>query len=71
MAAKTLTFGIMHMTIAFGVVWLLTGSWIVGGAVALIEPAVNTIGYAVHEHLWARRGTRWRVGPPAGASGRA
>lgn len=53
--AKTITFGIMHVSIAFGVVWAMTGSWTVGGAVALIEPCINTIAYFFHEKAWARR----------------
>lgn len=55
---KTLTFGLMHVTIAFALVWAITGSPALGGAVALIEPLVNTVGYAVHERLWARRARR-------------
>ena len=38
---KTITFAMMHFTIAFGVVYAMTGSWLLGGAVALVEPAVN------------------------------
>jgi len=52
--AKTATFGIMHVTIAFAVVWVMTGSWLIGGAVALVEPCVNTVAYFFHERAWAR-----------------
>jgi len=55
---KTLTFGLMHFSIAFLVVWALTGDWMVGGAVALIEPAINTIGYFFHEKAWAHADAR-------------
>jgi len=51
---KTLTFAVMHMSVAFGVVYLLTGSLALGGAVALIEPAVNTVAYFFHEKVWER-----------------
>ena len=51
---KTISFAIMHFTIAFAVAYALTGSVIVGGAVALIEPAVNTVAYHFHERLWRR-----------------
>jgi len=51
---KTVSFAIMHFSIAFGVAYALTGDLIIGGAVALIEPAVNTVGYYFHEKLWAR-----------------
>ncbi|MBA1145704.1 DUF2061 domain-containing protein [Ectothiorhodospiraceae bacterium WFHF3C12] len=52
---KTLSFGAMHISIAFGVTYLLTGSIAVGSAVALVEPLVNTVGYFFHEKFWQRR----------------
>ena len=52
---KTISFTIMHFAIAFSVTYALTGDWAVGGAVALIEPAVNSVGYFFHERLWERR----------------
>ena len=42
---KTITFAIMHFTIAFAVTYLITGSFVLGGLIAVIEPAVNTVGY--------------------------
>ena len=50
--AKTLSFAVMHMTIAFSVVYLLTGDVLAGGAVALIEPLCNTVAFYFHEKLW-------------------
>lgn len=50
--SKTITFGAVHFTVAFSVAYLLTGSWLVGGAIALVEPAINTIAYHFHEKLW-------------------
>lgn len=49
---KTITFAIMHFSIAFSVAYLLTGDMLVGGLIALVEPAINTIGYVIHERLW-------------------
>lgn len=60
---KTFTFAIMHMSVAFGVVYLMTGSLAIGGAVALVEPAVNTVAYFFHEKLWNR--PRRNIEPPA------
>lgn len=51
---KTATFASMHFTIAFGVAWALTGDPIVGGLVALVEPAVNTVAFYFHEKVWKR-----------------
>jgi len=53
---KTLSFALMHFSIAFTVAYALTGDVVVGGAVALVEPAVNTIGYYFHERFWKRLG---------------
>jgi uncharacterized membrane protein len=53
---KTLSFAIIHMAVAFSVVYLMTGSWALGGAVALIEPAINTVAYFFHEKAWELRG---------------
>lgn len=51
---KTITFTAMHIAIAFTVVYLMTGSVMVGGAVALIEPLCNSVGYFLHERVWER-----------------
>ncbi len=51
---KTLTFALMHFSIAFSLAYLITGSLVIGGLLALIEPLVNTLGYVVHERIWAR-----------------
>lgn len=51
---KTITFAGMHFSIAFGVVYLLTGSILIGGTVALVEPAVNTVAFYFHEKIWKR-----------------
>ena len=51
--AKTLTFAAVHMGVAFGVGYAMTGSLAVGGALALVEPLVNTVAYFFHEKAWA------------------
>jgi uncharacterized membrane protein len=53
---KTLSFGALHVSVAFTVAYLMTGSLMLGGALALVEPAVNTVAYFVHERIWARFG---------------
>lgn len=49
---KTISFAIVHFTVAFTLAWVMTGSWIVGGALALVEPAVNTVAFFFHEKAW-------------------
>ena len=51
---KTMRFAVMHFSVAFGVTYALRGDLVVGGLVALVEPAVNTMGYYFHEKLWDR-----------------
>lgn len=51
---KTASFGVMHIAVAFLVVWAMTGDWVVGGAVALVEPLVNTVAYHFHEKVWSK-----------------
>ena len=51
---KTFTFAVMHFSVAFLVVYALTGSFLIGGTVALIEPTVNTVGFYFHELIWRR-----------------
>ena len=49
---KTLTFAGVHMAVAFAVGYAMTGSVAVGGALALVEPLVNTVAYYFHEQVW-------------------
>lgn len=53
---KTLTFAVLHFSVAFGVSYLITGSAPLATAIALIEPACNTVAYFFHERAWARWG---------------
>ena len=51
---KTMTFAAVHFSVAFTVAYLMTGSVLVGGAIALLEPAINTVAYHIHEQVWTR-----------------
>ncbi|SOZ15470.1 conserved exported hypothetical protein [Cupriavidus taiwanensis] len=53
--AKTLTFGIMHLGIAFSVTYALTGSLAVSGAVTFIEPTINTVAHYFFDKYWDKR----------------
>ncbi|MBE8718616.1 DUF2061 domain-containing protein [Cellvibrio polysaccharolyticus] len=52
--AKTASFALVHLTVAFCVGYALTGSVVVGGAIALVEPAINTVAYFFHEMAWKK-----------------
>lgn len=51
---KTLSFAAVHFCVAFLVGYLMTGSLLVGSALALIEPACNTVAFYFHEKVWQR-----------------
>lgn len=57
---KTLSFATIHFIIAFSVAYLLTGDFLLGSLIALIEPSVNTIAYYYHEKIWTK--TSWLSG---------
>lgn len=71
---KTATFAAVHFTVAFAVGYLITGSFVLASAVALIEPMVNTVAYYFHEIAWNRWDGRGRgavnVQPERALSGR-
>lgn len=49
---KTISFGILHMMVAFTVGYAFTGSWMVGGLMAIVEPIINTVVFYFHEKVW-------------------
>ena len=51
---KTITFAMLHFSVAFSVAYILTGSIGISSAVALIEPMVNTVVFYFHEKAWNR-----------------
>jgi uncharacterized membrane protein len=51
---KTLSFAVLHFGVGFAVTYALTGSVAIATSVALIEPAVNTLVFFLHERAWAR-----------------
>ncbi|NOX43508.1 MAG: DUF2061 domain-containing protein [Gammaproteobacteria bacterium] len=52
--SKTISFAAVHFIVAFSVGYLMTGSLLVGGTIALVEPAINTVAYYFHEQVWNR-----------------
>ena len=49
---KTASFATVHMSVAFGVGYAMTGDVLIGGALALVEPLCNTVAYYFHEKAW-------------------
>ena len=55
---KTMTYLAVHLTVAFTVGYLLTGSVEIAGLITLIEPCANAVAFFFHEKLWQRRLSR-------------
>ena len=55
---KTLTYGVMHLTVAIAVAYAITRDWRVALAIGIVEPVVQTGASAVHERVWSRLGRR-------------
>lgn len=49
---KSASFGVVHLGIAFGVSYALTGDVAIAGAITLIEPAVNTVAHYLFDRYW-------------------
>lgn len=52
-AVRTTSSVLFHMTVAFGVMWAVTGSPAFGGVAALIEPVCIVALAPLHEKAWA------------------
>ena len=51
---KTMTYLAVHLTVAFTVGYLLTGSLEIAGLITLIEPCANAVAFFFHEKFWKR-----------------
>ncbi len=70
--AKSAAFGVLHLGIAFGVSYGLSGSVAVAGAITLVEPVVNTVAHYFFDRWWTQRERAaalgvWKGPAPAGA----
>lgn len=52
---KTMSFAVLHFSVAFLVSYLLTGDAFIGGLMATLEPSVNTVVFYFHERFWLRK----------------
>lgn len=51
---KTLTYCLMHLTVAVAVAYALTRDWAIALSIGLIEPMVQTVCFFFHERAWTR-----------------
>jgi uncharacterized membrane protein len=70
-ALKTVTYGLMHFTVAVAVAFALTRNWQLALAIGTVEPLVQTVFFTLHDRLWsrleARRIRRSKVSPTGAA----
>lgn len=66
--AKSASFGVMHLGIAFGVTYALTGNLAVAGAVTVVEPVCNTVAHYFFDRWWDARHARGAAAATAQAA---
>lgn len=53
-ALKTVTYGLMHFTVAVSVAFALTRDIRIALAIGTIEPLVQTVFFTAHDRIWSR-----------------
>ncbi len=53
-AGQTVSQVVLHMGVAFGVMYAMTGSIAFGGVAALVEPICNVALLPLHDKLWEK-----------------
>lgn len=49
---KTLSYYIMHISVAMMVAYMITGNLIMAATLSLIEPTVQAFAFFFHEKVW-------------------
>lgn len=69
LATKSVSYMVMHFTVAVLVAYALTQNWAIALAVGTIEPIVQTVFFTAHDQIWrrieARRNRRAQEGATA------
>lgn len=55
MFKKTLSYYIMHISIAMLVGYFVTGSWAMAMTLSLLEPTVQAFAFFFHEKAWNKK----------------
>lgn len=69
--AKSASFGVLHLGVAFLISYLLTGDVAIAGAITLLEPLANTVVHYFHDRHWHRVEARWQAWRQQRLPGRA
>jgi uncharacterized membrane protein len=67
-AARTTSQVLLHMAVAFGVMYACTGSIAFGGIAAVIEPLCNVVLIPLHDRVWRRIALRRRLARAGGTA---
>lgn len=51
---KTVSWEIWHFLVLASILYVFTGEWEYAGLGAIVYIAVESLGYYIHERLWAR-----------------
>lgn len=68
-ALKTVTYGVMHFTVAVLVAYALTRDIRIALAIGTIEPLVQTVFFTLHDRIWTRHEARKAARAAAAAEG--
>jgi uncharacterized membrane protein len=52
--AKTTTYGIMHIVVAFFVALAVSRDLHIALGISLTEPFIQTFCFSIHEHIWEK-----------------
>ena len=55
MFKKTLSYYIMHITVAMVVGYIVTGNIWMAITLSLVEPTVQAVAYFIHERIWEKK----------------
>lgn len=55
---KTISWETFHLVVLAGIIYLFTGEWEYAGLGAILYIAVESLGYFIHERIWAKLGNR-------------
>jgi len=52
---KTASYYVLHITVAAGVAYAVTGDLLMAFTLSLLEPSVQAVAFFFHEKAWERR----------------
>ena len=50
--AKTITWRLTGSSLTMFITYIITGNFVIAGSVAVLQAAINTVAYYIHERIW-------------------